>query len=85
MSALLAWLMPAILFIHPLKLPPGGRLWMFLPLALCIAVVYRATRARTPAEMPLATAWTFVNIVVGMALIALGFFLVHEAVMRWAS
>jgi hypothetical protein len=74
----------AILFIHPLKLPPGGRLWMFLPLALCIATVYRATRARTPAEMPLPTAWTFLNIVVGMVLIALGFFAVHEAVMRWA-
>ena len=85
MTAIWAALTPAILFIHPLKLPPGGRLWMFLPLALCIAAVYRATRARTPAELPFATLMTFVNIVLGMCLIAFGFYVVHEAVLRWGS
>lgn len=73
----------AQLFIKPMKLSfPGGRLWMFLPLALCVAVVYRATRSRTPAELPRSTAFTFVNIVVGMALVAAGLYVVHEIVLR---
>lgn len=76
----LAW----IPFIHPIDLPPGARLWMFLPLALCIAMVYRATRSRTAREMPRATAWTFVNIVVGMWLIAIGFYAAHEVVLRFS-
>lgn len=72
----------AFLFIHPLKLPPGGRLWMLLPLTLCIAAVYRATRARRARELPWATLVTFVQIVVGMALIAVAFYAVHQAVLR---
>jgi hypothetical protein len=78
---LLAW----IPFVHPLLLPPGGRLWMFLPLALCVAVTYRATRAQTDAELPRATLVTFVNIVVGMWLIALAAYAVHELVLRFFS
>ncbi|MBU0640432.1 MAG: hypothetical protein KKB50_16330 [Planctomycetes bacterium] len=80
----LAALMLALLFIHPLKLPAGGRLWMFLPLALCVTVVYRATRARTAADLPRATVISFVQIVVGMCLIAVAFYLVHEAVLRFS-
>ncbi len=71
----------AILFITPLKLP-FGRLWMFLPLALSIAVVYRATRARDPRRMIRSTAITFANIVVGMCLIAIAFYIVYEIVKR---
>ena len=74
----------ATLFIHPLKLFPGGRLWMFLPLALCIAVVYRATRSRTPRELPLKTAVTFFQIVIGMSLIAVAFYGLHKLVLRMA-
>lgn len=72
----------AMLFIHPLHLPPHGRLWMFLPLALCIAVVYRATRAQTPREMIRPTVVTFFNIVIGMVLIAVGVYALHEFVLR---
>lgn len=85
MSALAACLAPAwIPFINPLQLPPGARLWMFLPLALCVAVVYRATRVRSPRELPRSVAITFVNIVLGMVLIAVGAYALHEAVLRFS-
>jgi len=78
MAATLGWL-----FINPLDLPDGARMWMLLPLVACVATVYRATRARHPREMPRATVITFVNIVVGMALIAAGFYGLHLAVRRF--
>jgi len=80
-ATLLAW----IPFIHPLPLPDGARLWMFLPLAACVAVVYRTTRARTARELPKATLRTFINIVVGMCLIAIAAYLVHAAVLRFSG
>ena len=70
-------------FVNPLKLPAGARLWMLLPLVACVAVVYRATRARQVREMPRSTVFTFLNIVVGMALIAIAFYLAHAAARRW--
>lgn len=85
MIALLAGCLAWIPFIHPLKLPAGSRLWMFLPLAACIAVVYRATRARTAQELPRATVKTFVSIVVGMCLIAAAAYAIHEAVLRLSA
>lgn len=74
----LAWL-----FIQPLKLPAGARLWTILPLVACVATVYRATRVRSPREMPRATVFTFFSIALGMALIAVAFFLADAAVRRW--
>jgi hypothetical protein len=71
------------LFVSPLKLPAGTRLWMMLPLVACVALVYRATRARDVRRMPRATVVTFVNIVVGMALVAVAFYLVHIGVKRF--
>ncbi len=71
------------LFVTPLKLPPGGRLWMLLPLVACVAMVYRVTRARRVGTMLRPTVMTFINIVVGMALIAVGFYLVHMGVRRF--
>ncbi len=78
MTALLGWL-----FLNPLKLPPGGRLWMILPLLACVAVVYRATRARTVRDLPRSTLFTFLYIIVGMSLIAVAFYLAHAAARRW--
>ncbi len=75
LTGVLAW----IPFIHPLKLPAGARLWMFLPLVLCIALVYRATRATSLARIVPGTLITFVNITVGMVAIALAFYLAHRA------
>ncbi|GMU80527.1 MAG: hypothetical protein AMXMBFR47_03980 [Planctomycetota bacterium] len=71
-------------FVHPLNLPDSARLWMFLPLAAVVALVYRATRARSAAEMPRATVITFINIVLGMCAIALVAYGLHEAVLRFA-
>jgi hypothetical protein len=71
------------LFVHPLNLPYGARLWMMLPLVACVALVYRATRARHARELPRATLMTFTYTVVGMALIAAAFYAVHVAVRRY--
>lgn len=73
-AALLAW----VPFLHPLKLPPAARLWMLLPLVLCVAVVYRATRARHVRELPRSTLVSFVSIVIGMVAIAAMFYLSHR-------
>jgi hypothetical protein len=81
LAALLAW----IPFINPLPLPDGARLWMFPPLAACVAVVYRTTRARTARELPKATLKTFINIVVGMCLIAIAAYVIHGAVLRFSA
>jgi len=77
MGALLAW----VPFIHPLVLPSSARLWMFPPLALCIALVYRAARARTDDALLRRALITFVNIVVGMWLIALAVYGIHALVL----
>lgn len=78
-DALLAWTP----FVNPLKLPDGTRLWLVLPLLLCVAAVYRVTRARTAAELPLPILTTFFNILIGMVLIAAGAYIAHEIVLRY--
>lgn len=77
----LAW----IPFIHPMTLPAGARLWLFLPLAACVALVYRATRAQDVKELPRATIKTFINIVVGMVLIALAAYAIHALVLYFTE
>lgn len=78
------WLLAWLPFVNPIPLPAGARLWMFLPLAACVATVYRATRSRTARELPRATVITFLNIVVAMWLIAFAAYAVHELVLRWS-
>lgn len=73
----------ATLFVEPLKLPAGARLWMFLPLALCIAVVYQGTRAETAREIVWPATRTFINLVLGMTAIAVGFYIAHQLALRW--
>jgi hypothetical protein len=80
MSVLLATWIP---FIHPINsMPPSARLWMFFPLAAAVATVYRATRAASFGDLPARTVRTFINIVIGMWLIALGAYGVHMAAIR---
>ncbi len=74
---LLAW----IPFVHPIDLPDAARLWMLLPLAACIALVYRATRSRDVDEMPWLTLKTFATIIVVMWGLAIGAYLLHEGVL----
>ena len=76
-AAMLAW----IPFVYPISLPTSARLWMFPPLALCIAFVYKATRARSADTLLRGSLLTFVNIVVGMWVIALGVYGVHALVL----
>lgn len=79
-SLILAMWIP---FIYPINaIPPSARLWMFFPLAAAVATVYRATRANAVEDLPARTVRTFVNIVIGMWLIALAAYLLHMAVIR---
>lgn len=73
----------AVLFVHPLALAPEVRLWMLLPLAACVAVVYRGVRAERPSQIAAASALTFIHIVAGMTLIALAFYAAHWAAIRF--
>lgn len=75
--------MLATLLVQPLRLSSEARLWMLLPLVACVALVYRATRARQVRELPWATVRTFLTIVFGMAAIAAGFYLAHLAARRF--
>lgn len=78
-GGIIAW----VPFVNPLKLPNHTRLWLILPLLLCVAAVYRVTRARSAAELPRATISTFLNILIGMVLIAGGAYAAHEIVLRY--
>lgn len=71
------------ILLVPVRLPPGGRLLSFLPLAFCIALVYRATRVREARDLLKGTVFTFLNIVFGMAAIAVAVYLLHQAVLRY--
>lgn len=72
-----------LLFIHPLKLPPRAHIWMLFPLVFCVAAVYRASRARAPAEIVFPTLRTFASILAGMFAIAIGLLILHEVVLRY--
>lgn len=76
-AATLAWL-----FVNPIDLPSGARLWMLLPLIICVALVYRATRIRTAQKLWKSTITTSVNILVGMLLIAGAFYVAHLLAQR---
>ena len=78
MIAGLAW----VPFVHPTGLPPELRLWFFLPLALCVALVYRVVRGIEGEPFVRRTAVTFANIVVGMVAIALAAWGLHQVVLR---
>lgn len=79
--SVLAW----VPFIDPVALPIWLRLWMFPPLAIAIAVVYRVTRARDTAGLLRGSIFTTINIILGMWAIAIGVYLMHALVLRYLS
>ena len=70
--------------LHAWPWPMSARthLLLFLPLVLCIALVYRATRARRARDLLWPTLVAFLNITLGMVAIAVGFYVVYEIVIR---
>jgi len=56
---------PATLVLDPIRYDTG-RLWMLLPLALAIAVVYKSTKVPDMRQMPVAALFLWVTIVAGM-------------------
>ncbi|MCA9244756.1 MAG: hypothetical protein KDA32_12410 [Phycisphaerales bacterium] len=79
-----AWAPLAMLFWQPIELPLRMRLVMFLPLALCIAAVYRATRSKRVEDLPKSTALAFMNITLGMGALAVGAYCLYELVLWWS-
>lgn len=73
----------ATLFVEPIALPSTWRFWMMFPLVACVALVYRATRARTAGELLWPTVVNFFQIVIGMGLIAAAFYVAHWAAIRF--
>jgi hypothetical protein len=45
---MIAW----IPFVNPMHLSPGAELWLLLPLALAVAVVYKTVRAQSLPMIP---------------------------------
>lgn len=76
--------MLATLFWHPIELPLRMRLLMFIPLAVCIAAVYRATRSKRVEDLPKTTLLAFLNITLGMGALAVGAYYLYEFVL-WMS
>ncbi|MBI5864569.1 MAG: hypothetical protein HZB38_08685 [Planctomycetes bacterium] len=68
--------------LHPIPMPTSARVWMFFPLAAAVAAVYRATRARDVAGLTWPIIRTWLNIIIGMWLIALAAYGLHMAVIR---
>jgi hypothetical protein len=63
---MIAW----TLFYHPMTLSSDTVMWLVLPLALTVAVVYKAIRVRRIRELPVAVAVLMVQMIAG--LVALG-------------
>lgn len=56
----------------------GLRLVMMLPLCLSIAIVYKTTRCEDLRELPMAVGGLLVSIVLGMAAVGIGLWLLFQ-------
>ena len=56
----------------------GLRLVMMLPLCLSIAIVYKATRCEDLRELPVAVGGLLISIVLGMAAVGIGLWLLFQ-------
>lgn len=56
----------------------GLRLLMMLPLCLSIAIVYKTTRCEDLRELPMAVGGLLVSIVLGMAAVGIGLWLMFQ-------
>jgi hypothetical protein len=72
-------------FINPIRISVTTRLLMYFPLAICVALVYRGTRSRSVSELPWPTVRVFFSIVIGMTLIAIAAYVIHELVLHYGS
>ena len=69
----LAW----VPLLEPIEITPW-RLWLLLPLALAISVVYKAIKTRDHAAVPRQSGVLFAQIVAFMLLAMLGLWLLSE-------
>lgn len=79
----LGMLLAFVPFVNPVPFPSGARLWMFLPLAFCVSLVYRATRATQVEGLLGATIRTFIYVVLSMVAIAVGLYVISELAIRY--
>lgn len=70
---------PVLLFFATSSALGGGqRLLMMLPLCLSIAIVYKTTRCDDVRELPKAVAGLLITIVLGMAAVGVGLWLLFQ-------
>ncbi len=68
-------------FLTPVILTKTQQMLLLLPLCLCIAVVYKATKCESVREIALASLVSFVSIVVGMYAVGVSLLLLYQ----WAA
>lgn len=66
------------LLASSLVISGGLRLAMMLPLCLSIAIVYKATRCEDLRELPMAVGGLLLSIVLGMAAVGIGLWLMFQ-------
>ncbi len=64
-------------FITPVPLTGWQQLFLLLPLCLSVSVVYKTAKLENLREIPVASAITWVTIVMGMFAVGLGLYGLH--------
>jgi len=68
----------SLLLANSMVINGGLRLLMMLPLCLSIAIVYKTTRCEDLRELPVAVGGLLVSIVLGMAAVGIGLWLLFQ-------
>ncbi|MBT3278548.1 MAG: hypothetical protein HN909_04075 [Phycisphaerales bacterium] len=70
--------MIATLFVHPMEIPAAQAIFWLLPLTFGVALAYRAMRCEDISKVWHETISLFVKILLGMAILAAGFWSVFQ-------
>lgn len=68
----------ASLFYHPMQLSTGLVLWLVIPLAIGVALIYKTIRIGNLRSLPLQAAALVGYILGGLAVLGLGLYLIQE-------
>lgn len=71
-------LLLAAIFVDPVRIGPGVRLLMLLPLAASVSIVYKAIRVERLRDLPLAAFVLWITIVLGMFAVGVGLYLAFK-------
>lgn len=68
----------ATLFVNPITLGRWHSIFLLLPLCLAISIVYKTIKCDNIREIPLASAVSWITIVVGMYVVGIALFVIYE-------